>query len=64
MAGITPGEQPRVSLEGGDTLRAGKVVLSAGAWSAKFAKAMGAGVKLEAERRTNTDMSPNRPDRF
>jgi len=50
VAGITPGAQPRVTLEGGEALKADKVVLSAGAWSAKLANAMGAGVKLEAER--------------
>lgn len=47
---ITPGERPSVTLEGGDVLRADKVVLSAGAWSARLARAAGARVKLEAER--------------
>ncbi len=47
---ITPGTRPRVTLEGGETLEADKVVLSAGVWSARLAKAMGTGVKLEAER--------------
>ncbi len=47
---ISPGDAPGVTLEGGEILSAGKVVLSAGAWSAKLAKASGAKVNLEAER--------------
>lgn len=47
---ITPGDHPSVTLEGGEVVTAGKVVLSAGAWSAKLARAMGAAVNLETER--------------
>ncbi|WP_172292883.1 FAD-binding oxidoreductase [Pseudoruegeria sp. HB172150] len=47
---IQPGEMPKLTLEGGETLTADKVVLSSGAWSVRLAKRMGAPVKLEAER--------------
>ncbi len=56
VAAITPGERPGVTLEGGDTLNADKIVLAAGAWSAKLAGAMNAGVKLEAERGYHVSM--------
>lgn len=50
VADITPGEQPSVTLEGGETLPADKIVLSAGAWSARLARTMGAAVNLDTER--------------
>ncbi len=56
VAQIAPGERPSVTLEGGETLSADKVVLSAGAWSGKLANAMGVGMKLEAERGYHVSM--------
>lgn len=50
VVNITPGTRPCITLEGGETLMADKVVLSAGVWSSKLAKAMGIAMKLEAER--------------
>jgi D-amino-acid dehydrogenase len=50
VAAISPGAHPSVVLDDGETLKADKVVLSAGAWSAKLAKSMKAAVNLEAER--------------
>lgn len=53
---IKPGETPVVTLEGGDALTGDRIVLSAGAWSAKLARAMGAPVLLEAERGYHVSM--------
>lgn len=50
VADITPGAQPSVLLDGGEVLHGDKVVLSAGAWSARLARKAGAPVQLEAER--------------
>ena len=50
VVALTPGDRPGVTLDGGETLDADKVVLAAGAWSAKLAGAINADVKLEDER--------------
>ncbi|MEM8728920.1 MAG: FAD-binding oxidoreductase [Pseudomonadota bacterium] len=47
---ITPGPSPSVTLEGGTVLAASKIVLSAGAWSRRFAQSLGMRMRLEAER--------------
>ncbi|MEO4042697.1 FAD-binding oxidoreductase [Hoeflea sp. CAU 1731] len=47
---ITPGTAPSVVLEGGEILSADKIVLSAGAWSGKIARAFGVSMNIEAER--------------
>jgi len=50
VADISPGSAPSVTLEGGDVLSAGKIVLTAGVWSGPLAKKLGIGMQLEAER--------------
>lgn len=50
VADITPGQAPSVTLEGGESLFADKIVLSAGAWSKDLAQKLGLPIKLEAER--------------
>ena len=47
---ITPGEEPSVTLEGGERLSADRIVLAAGAWSGPMAKRLGVAMRLEAER--------------
>lgn len=60
VADLVPGTAPMVTLEGGEVLTADRVVLAAGAWSAKLAKALGVRVKLEAERGYHLSMhAPN-----
>ncbi|WP_163025848.1 NAD(P)/FAD-dependent oxidoreductase [Chachezhania antarctica] len=54
---VTPGEAPTVTLEGGEILTADKVVLSAGAWSRRFAKSLGMTIRLEAERGYHVSMA-------
>lgn len=53
---ITPGPQPSVTLKGGDTLSADKIVLSAGAWSGPLARKTGVPMLLEAERGYHVSM--------
>ncbi|MCC0014867.1 MAG: FAD-binding oxidoreductase [Rhodobiaceae bacterium] len=53
---MVAGERPSVTLEGGETLVADKVVLTAGAWSGRLARAMGVPTKLEAERGYHVSM--------
>ncbi|MGR3804706.1 NAD(P)/FAD-dependent oxidoreductase [Marinibacterium profundimaris] len=54
---IRPGEHPQVTLESGEILRAAKVVLTAGAWSRRFAEALGMTMRLEAERGYHVSMA-------
>ena len=56
VADIRPGEAPQVTLEGGEILTPAKVVLSAGAWSRRFAGALGMTLRLEAERGYHVSM--------
>lgn len=53
---IIPGARPSVTLEGGETLTADKLVLSAGAWSGPLAHKIGVPMLLEAERGYHVSM--------
>ncbi|MAY44755.1 MAG: hypothetical protein CML65_05800 [Rhodobacteraceae bacterium] len=53
---LTPGDYPSVTLEGGEILRADKLVLSAGAWSRPLAKTLGLKMLVEAERGYHVSM--------
>ena len=53
---ISAGEAPTVTLNGGETITADKVVLAAGAWSSRLTKKLGLKVKLEAERGYHVSM--------
>lgn len=50
VVSVKPGVSPGLVLEGGETLSGDKIVLAAGAWSARLARALGMRMKLEAER--------------
>lgn len=50
VVAITPGPDPSVTLAGGTVLGADKIVLAAGAWSARLAATMAVPVRLESER--------------
>lgn len=57
---ICAGENPSLTLADGETLKADKILLCAGAWSGKLAKKLGVSVKLEAERGYHISMyNPN-----
>lgn len=56
VAQMVPGPQPGLTLEGGAEIQADKIVLCAGAWSAKLAGTAGVGVTLEAERGYHVSM--------
>lgn len=53
---VAPGDRPVVHLQGGESINADKVVLSAGAWSGAIAKKLRTSVKLEAERGYHVSM--------
>ncbi|MEZ5877134.1 MAG: FAD-binding oxidoreductase [Tepidamorphaceae bacterium] len=60
VVALAAGETPSVTLQGGETLSADKVVLTAGAWSGKLAGTMGKATKVEAERGYHVSMyAPN-----
>lgn len=57
---ISPDDRPSVTLKGGEVLTADKVVLAAGAWSARLTKKLNIPMKLEAERGYHISMfNPN-----
>ncbi|XDA98949.1 FAD-binding oxidoreductase [Sulfitobacter sp. LCG007] len=47
---VDAGDCPGVTIEGGETLQASKVVLTAGAWSGRLTRSLGTGMRLETER--------------
>ncbi|WP_380058209.1 NAD(P)/FAD-dependent oxidoreductase [Falsihalocynthiibacter sp. SS001] len=60
VAKIQPSENgARISLEGGATVDADKVVIAAGAWARKLAASVGDKIPLETERGYNTTMPAN-----
>ncbi|WP_428924842.1 NAD(P)/FAD-dependent oxidoreductase [Marinibacterium sp. SX1] len=50
VVAIRPGRAPEVTLEGGAVIGAARVVLAAGAWSARLSGGLGLRMRLEAER--------------
>lgn len=62
VVAIGPGENPTITLDGGEKIGASKVILASGAWSSKLAKSIGIRMLLEAERGYHVTMkAPNVP---
>jgi len=58
-AALVPGpDGPQIRLQGGAALRAGQVVVAAGAWSHRLAASLGERIPLETERGYNTTLPP------